>query len=376
MCAGPSARASVPTPLAVVHADADDAQLSMLLGRSMLRPLPLLARASCLARPMATSPKTALIKELRARTSAPMKKCVDALAAADGDLDAAVDWLRKSGVATAHKKAGRGANEGAVVVASDQAGCVLVELNSETDFVARNGLFHELASALAKESLSLVRGGGTGAGSGAGSGSGPYEIEPAVLAALPLPQAGGAGGSLPAAEAISVAVSQLGENLVLRRACALPVPAEGGVVTSYVHNTYAPGLGRTAAAVALRSQADPTALQALGTNLAMHIVAAAPRYLSRDEVDAAVLDRERDLLTEQAAASGKPAATIEKMVEGRLGKFYKEVVLLEQEYIVEDKAGDVRKVLKKASADLGAEVSLEGFVRYHVGEAGEAERIA
>ena len=240
--------------------------LSMLLGRSMLRPLPLLARASCLARPMATSPKTALIKELRARTSAPMKKCVDALAAADGDLDAAVDWLRKSGVATAHKKADRGANEGAVVVASDQAGCVLVELNSETDFVARNGLFHELASGLAKESLSLVRGGGTGAGSGAGSGSGPYEIEPAVLAALPLPQAGGAGGSLPAAEAISVAVSQLGENLVLRRACALPVPAEGGVVTSYVHNTYAPGLGRTAAAVALRSQADPTALQALGTS--------------------------------------------------------------------------------------------------------------
>ena len=261
MCAGPSARASVPTPLAVVHADAADASLSMLLGRSMLRPLPLLARASCLARPMATSPKTALIKELRARTSAPMKKCVDALAAADGDLDAAVDWLRKSGVATAHKKAGRGANEGAVVVASDQAGCVLVELNSETDFVARNGLFHELAGALAKESLSIVRGGGAG-----GSGSGPYEIEPAVLAALPLPQVGGAGGSLPAAEAISVAVSQLGENLVLRRACALPVPAEGGVVTSYVHNTYAPGLGRTAAAVALRSQADPTALQALGTN--------------------------------------------------------------------------------------------------------------
>ena len=124
-----------PCCLAVVHAA--DAQPRMLLGRSMLRPLPLLARASCLARPMATSPKTALVKELRARTSAPMKKCVDALAAADGDLDAAVDWLRKSGVATAHKKAGRGANEGAVVVASDQAGCVIVELNSETDFVRR-----------------------------------------------------------------------------------------------------------------------------------------------------------------------------------------------------------------------------------------------
>ena len=112
----------------------------MLLRRSMLRPLPLLARASCLARPMATSPKTALIKELRARTSAPMKKCVDALAAAEGDLDAAVDWLRKSGVATAHKKAGRGANEGAVVVASDETGCVIVELNSETDFVRHTGL--------------------------------------------------------------------------------------------------------------------------------------------------------------------------------------------------------------------------------------------
>jgi len=314
---------------------------------------------------MGTSPKTALIKELRARTSAPMKKCVDALAAADGDLDAAVDWLRKSGVATAHKKAGRGANEGAVVVASDEAGLVVLELNSETDFVARNGIFHELANTVAKESLSFVRG---------GSRSGPYEIDRAALAALPLPRVG-EGGTVLASEAISMAVSQLGENLVLRRACVLPIPAEGGVVTSYVHNAYAPGLGRTVAAVALRSQADPAALQALGTNLAMHIVAAAPRYLSRGQVDQAHLDRERSVLTEQAAVSGKPAATIEKMVEGRLGKFYKEVVLLEQEYIVEDKAGDVSKVLKKASTDLGAEVTLEGFVRYHVGEDAEAESI-
>lgn len=319
---------------------------------------------------MATSPKTALIKELRARTSAPMKKCVDALAAADGDLDAAVDWLRKSGVATAHKKAGRGANEGAVVVASDEAGCVIVELNSETDFVARNGIFHDLANTVARESLSFVRAGGVGR-------SGPYEIGQAALGALPLPQEGEGGGSVPASEAISMAVSQLGENLVLRRACALSIPAEGGVVTSYVHNAYAPGLGRTVAAVALRSQADPAALQALGSNLAMHIVAAAPRYLSRGAVDEAVLDRERKVLTEQAVASGKPAATIEKMVEGRLTKFYKEVALLEQEYMVEDKAGDVSQVLKKASEDLGAEVTLEGFVRYHVGEdvgeAGEAE---
>ena len=127
----------------------------MLLLRSMLRPLPLLARASCLARPMATSPKTALIKELRARTSAPMKKCVDALAAAEGDLDAAVDWLRKSGVATAHKKAGRGANEGAVVVASGETGCVIVELNSETDFVRATGL-EPVASRL-QEGLPLTR---------------------------------------------------------------------------------------------------------------------------------------------------------------------------------------------------------------------------
>ena len=262
---------------------------------------------------------------------------------------------------------------------------------------------------------------------------------------------------------------------MLRRACALPIPAEGGVVTSYVHNAYAPGLGRTVAAVALRSQADPAALQALGTNLAMHIVAAAPRYLSRGEVDEAVLDRERSVLSEQAAASGKPAATIAKMDEqhgqsdplavpelgfsafsGRAWRLWaaqhsnaeasplgaqplprvlelaaakaahfiafdhpvgrgtagqvlqggahpnpnpnpnpdpnpnpspdldpspnpnpnpnpNQVVLLEQEYIVEDKAGDVSKVLKKASADLGAEVTLEGFVRYQLGEAGEAE---
>ena len=294
-----------------------------------------------------------------------MKKCVDALAAADGDLDAAVDWLRKTGVATAHKKAGRGANEGAVVVASDEAGLVVLELNSETDFVARNGIFHALAHTVAKESLCFLQG---------PSRSGPCEIDPAALAALPLPREGEAG-TVPASEAISMAVSQLGENLVLRRACALPVPAEGGVVTSYVHNAYAPGLGRTVAAVALRSQADPAALRVLGTNLAMHIVAAAPRYLIREEVDQTHLDHERSLLSEQATASGKPAAMVEKMVEGRLGKFYKEVVLLEQEYIVEEKAGDVSKVLKQASADLGAEVTLEGFVRYHLGEASEDESI-
>lgn len=316
-----------------------------------------------LARPLTARADTALIKELRARTSAPMKKCVDALKAAENDLDAAVDWLRKAGVATAQKKAGRGANEGAVVVASNEAGLVMIELNSETDFVARNGIFHALAGTVAKEALSLVRDGPRG---------GRYEIEQSALASLPLPKEGEAG-TVPASEAISMAVSQLGENLVLRRACVLPSPPEGGVVASYVHNRYVPGLGQKAAAVALRSQAEPAALTALGEKLAMHIVAASPQYLSRDEVDQASLDRERKVLTEQATASGKPAATIEKMVQGRLGKFYQEVVLLEQQYLIEEKAGAVSKVLKKASTDLGAEVTLEGFVRYHVGESAEAE---
>jgi len=337
----------------------------MLLRHSLGRAAPkCLATPKCLSRSLSAKPKTELIKELRARTSAPMKKCVDALAAAEGDLDAAVDWLRKAGIATAQKKAGRGANEGAVVVASDEAGLVMVELNSETDFVARNGVFHALAGAVAKQALSLVQ---------AGAGAGSYEIDQAALASLPLPKEGEAGMVL-ASEAISMAVSQLGENLVLRRARVLPIPLDGGVVASYVHNSYAPGLGRTVAAVALRSQAEPEALKALGGQLAMHVVAAAPQYLSRDEVSQAHLERERNVLTEQATASGKPAATIEKMVQGRLGKFYQEVVLLEQQYLIEEKAGSVSKVLQKASKDLGAEVTLEGFVRYHVGEsAAEAE---
>ena len=310
-----------------------------------------------LARPLATKPSTQLIKELRARTSAPMKKCVEALKASEGDLEAAMDWLRKSGVATAAKKAGRGANEGAVVVASSDAGLVLVEINSETDFVARNDIFHALAGGVAQSALSQLPGGG---------GGGPRELDAAGLGALPVEQ--GAAAAVPATEAISTAVSQLGENLVLRRACALPVPTEGGAVASYVHNAYAPGLGRTVAAVALRSQAGPAALQALGAKLSMHIVAAAPRYLSRDDVEPAALERERSIVTEQAAASGKPEKAQQKMVEGRLAKFYQETCLLEQQYLIEEKAGAVSKVLEKASKDLGSEVALEGFVRFHVGE--------
>lgn len=313
-----------------------------------------------LARPLATKPSTELIKQLRASTSAPMKKCVEALKATDGDMDAAMDWLRKSGVATAAKKAGRGANEGAVAVASSDAGLVLVEINSETDFVARNEIFHALAGGVAQTALSQVSGGG---------GAGPRELDAAALGALPVEQGDAA---VPATEAISMAVSQLGENLVLRRACALPAPAAGGAVASYVHNAYAPGLGRTVAAVALRSQAEPVALQELAKKLSMHIVAAAPRYLCRDDVEPAALERERSIVTEQAAASGKPEKAQQKMVEGRLAKFYAETCLLEQQYLIEEKAGAVSKVLEKASKELGSEVALEGFLRFHVGE-GSAE---
>ena len=334
--------------------------------RAVAMPTACLSRlAPRLARPLATKPSTELIKELRARTSAPMKKCVEALKASEGDLEAAMDWLRKSGVATAAKKAGRGANEGAVAVASGDAGLVLVEINSETDFVARNDIFHVLAGGVAQTALSQVSGGG---------GGGPRELDAAALGALPVEQ-GAAAAAVPATEAISMAVSQLGENLVLRRACALPAPAAGGAVASYVHNAYAPGLGRTVAAVALRSQAEPAALQALGAKLSMHIVAAAPRYLGRDDVEPAALERERSIVTEQAAASGKPEKAQQKMVEGRLAKFYQETCLLEQQYLIEEKAGAVSKVLEKASKELGSEVALEGFLRFHVGEgiAAEAE---
>jgi elongation factor Ts len=320
------------------------------------------------SRSSSSSSRSALIKELRAITSAPMKECVKALKAADDDLEAAITILRKSGMAAAAKKAGRGATEGAACIAytPDGAACVL-ELNSETDFVARNAIFQELALGVARSALGL---------------DAPTTAASAELDITSVSQASLDGKSMADAdvasatsvtEALGIAVSKLGENIVLRRACLLTPPAAGGLVCGYVHNTYAPDVGKTAAAVVLQSAAtDVEALRSLGQKLAMHVVAASPLFLDRTSVDAAALERERAILVEQATESGKPAPVVEKMVEGRLKKYYGEVCLVEQTYMIEPDAGSVAKVLAAAGEELGAEVSIAGFVRYAVGEGLEA----
>ena len=319
-----------------------------------------------LGRALSAAPsKTALIKELRARTSAPMKKCVEALASSGNDIDEAVALLRKSGLAAAQKKASRGADEGAIAVARAPSALALVELNSETDFVARNEIFQQLAADVARTAL----------GHQPAAEAAVHAVDPAELSASTLVSDDAGASSVE--EALGVAVGQLGENLVLRRACVLRAAcAETGEVASYVHNAYAPAVGRTAAAVALRGgSADGgarEALRALGQRLAMHVVAASPLYLDKQSVPAEAIARERDILEQQARDSGKPESVVEKMVEGRLRKFYAEVCLLEQDYVVDDGAGSVAKVLRAAASELGGPVELDGFVRFHVGDSAAA----
>ena len=284
----------------------------LVLGHAVLR-APLIARAlpsaraPLIARALASAApsRTALIKELRARTAAPMKKCVEALDKASGDIEEAIAELRKIGLATAQKKASRGANEGAVSVFDGECALAIVEVNSETDFVARNDTFQGLAASIARTALS--------SGVDMSGGAGPFELDVATLGAATLD-----GDAAPISEALGVAVGQLGENLVLRRACVLAAPPTGGVVCSYVHNTYSPGVGRTAAAVSLGSAAaDTAALRDLGHKIAMHIVAASPLYLSRESVPAGALESEVAILREQALGEGKPEKIVDKMVEVR-----------------------------------------------------------
>jgi elongation factor Ts len=275
-----------------------------------------------------------LVKDLRDKTGAGMMDCKKALTETQGDLEAAVDWLRKKGLAAAAKKAGRIAAEG------------LVEVNAETDFVARNAQFQAFARAAAEQALAV---GGDLARTGA--------------AALP------DGGTV--AERLTGLIATIGENMSLRRAAALSVPA--GVVTSYIHNAAAPGLGKIGVLVALESTGDAEKLSALGKQIAMHVAAANPSALDIASVDPAALDRERAILSEQAAASGKPPQVVEKMVEGRLRKFYEETVLLEQVYVV-DGESRVKDVVAATAKEIGAPVRLAGFLRYALGEGVEKKQ--
>jgi len=289
----------------------------------------------------------ALVKELREKTGAGMMDCKKALAETAGDLEGAVDWLRKKGLAAAAKKAGRVAAEGLVGVAVAGAVGAVVEVNSETDFVARNETFQGFVAAVAKLALTV----GT-------------DVE--ALKAAPCP-----GSSRNVGDELTHLVATIGENMSLRRATRLSVPS--GVVASYVHNALAPGLGKIGVLVALESSAPADKLAAFGRQLAMHVAAANPQSLDIETVDPRALERERDVLREQARGSGKPEAIIEKMVEGRLRKFYEEVVLLEQVYVI-DGESRVKAAVAAAAKELGAPIAVKGFARFQLGEGIQKEQ--
>jgi elongation factor Ts len=283
----------------------------------------------------------ALVKDLREKTGAGMMDCKRALSETGGDPEAAVDWLRKKGLSAAAKKAGRVAAEGLIGVATQGKAGAVVEVNAETDFVARNEKFQQFVRATAE----LALGGADG-------------IE--ALRAAPFPGTGRNVG-----DELTHLIATVGENMNLRRARRLAVT--NGVVVSYVHNALAPNLGKIGVLVALDSIADPAKLAELGKKLALHVAAANPHYLDIASVETKALDRERDVLREQARASGKPDDIIDKMVEGRLKKFYEEVVLLEQIFVV-DRETRVSKILEQAAQDLGATVRVADFARFALGE--------
>jgi len=283
----------------------------------------------------------ALVKDLRTKTGAGMMDCKKALAENGGDIEQAIDWLRKKGLSAAAKKADRVAAEGLVAVASSGTKAAVVELNSETDFVARNPAFQSFVATVAKVAID------------AGS-----DIEAVAAAAYP-----GAGKSVK--DELTNLIATIGENMNLRRANVLEVPQ--GVVASYIHSATAPGLGRIGVLVALESAAPADKLEALGKQIAMHIAATNPASLDVASLDQSLIARERDVLTEQARASGKPDNIIEKMIEGRIRKYYEEVVLLEQVFIIDGET-KVSKAVEAAAKDAGAPIKVAGFVRYALGE--------
>jgi len=281
-----------------------------------------------------------IIKELREITGAGMMDCKKALTETKGVMQEAVDWLRKKGLAAAAKKSGRVAAEGLVAVATEGTKGAIIELNAETDFVARNDQFQALAKTIV--GLALESG---------------QDIEK-------LRQAKDKSGST-VSDLVAHLVGTIGENMNLRRSAKLEVSK--GIIASYIHSAVAPGLGKIGVLVALESEGDKAQLETLGKQIAMHIAAAKPDALSVAEVDPEKLARERSVLKEQAMASGKPADIAEKMVEGRIRKYYEEVVLLEQIYVMDNKS-KVSQVVAETAKTLGKPVKVTGFVHYKLGE--------
>jgi elongation factor Ts len=283
----------------------------------------------------------ALVKELRDQTGAGMMDCKRALGDTNGDVEAAVDWLRKKGLAAAAKKAGRVAAEGLIGIATGPKAGAVVEVNSETDFVARNELFQDFVRKVAQLAVAADR-----------------DIEALKAASF-------AGNGKTVEGELTDLIARIGENMVLRRVARLGIGQ--GYVASYVHNSVSPGLGKIGVLVALESAAGEDVLAPLGRQLAMHVAAANPLYLDQTSVPASALDRERAVLRDQAGSTGKSADIVEKMVEGRLRKFYEETVLLDQVYVI-DGESRISKVVEAAAKSAGTPVKIAACVRFVLGE--------
>lgn len=286
-----------------------------------------------------------MVKDLRDMTGAGMMDCKAALGETKGDLEAAIDWLRKKGLAKAAKKSGRAASQGLVAAAADRSGAgaraVLVEVNSETDFVARNAVFQKMVADIAKVALT-TRG----------------DVESIRAVTFP-------GTAKTVEQQIAEMVGSIGENMSLRRSAMLAVPE--GAISSYIHGAVTDGAGKIGVLVALKSKGDKAKLEALGKQIAMHVAAARPLAGRIEDLDPAVVKRERDILVDQARSSGKPIEIIEKMVDGRIRKFYEESVLLEQIFVIDGET-QVKKIIENAAKEIGAPVEFGGFARLELGE--------
>jgi elongation factor Ts len=282
-----------------------------------------------------------MVKNLRDKTGAGMMDCKNALKETGGDAEAATDWLRAKGLAKAAKKAGRTAAEGLIGVASAPQTGAVVEVNSETDFVARNAEFQKVVGEIAGLALKA-------------------EGDVEKLSAMKMP-----GKKVSVAEYLTELVATIGENIALRRTAALKV--KEGVVATYVHNQATPGMGKIGVLVAVESAGGEDKLSEIGRQVAMHIAATNPLALKDDEVDPEVVARERAIFTEQAKESGKPEKVIKQMIEGRMKKFFQEVVLLKQAFVI-DPDKTVEQAVKDAEKAAGAPIAITGFVRYELGE--------
>ncbi|WHQ46910.1 MAG: translation elongation factor Ts [Candidatus Midichloria sp.] len=290
-----------------------------------------------------TEINASMVKDLREKTSAGMMNCKKALIECNGNIEEAMDWLRKKGLAAAGRKSGRVASEGVIVLAAAPNKAVILELNAETDFVAKNDKFQALARNLATEALN-------------------HDIK-SMESLLTLKSS--YDSSKTVQEEIVEHIATIGENLTLRRLDY--VSLNSGVISSYIHSAIAEGMGKIGVLVVLESNSATEKVKALAKQIAMHVAAAKPESLNIEQLDQALIEKEKAIFAEQAFASGKPATVVEKMVEGRMRKFYEEVVLLEQAYAIDNKI-KISQLIADVAKNVGSEINVTKFIRYELGE--------